>query len=388
MSLLKLNSIKIATFLLVTVFFYDIFFVFLTPFLTGGQSIMLMVAGGSGTEAHCYKYQEERSCLGVTFLPMLFILPRVNDYSNGSVILGLGDVILPGFLIAFCARYDAASRLVGPPFSPRFFFPMSIAYSTGLFLAFLAVILMKRGQPALLWICPVCLGTIFYLGRGDFMGLWNGAEVLDLADRLIMRSERAWDRARTRRLREEKRQEDSMLDVSQNRPKDESSNRISSVVSPDRNCSIADIGDSDCPEGGDALCEHVAGDIAATNAKSRCLPHPNTCNRQLSRTTTPDLPVISTPTSNDVCFGDEDHPGTKVFRKVVKEIATELDGEEYSPNVHKSIKVKLNGKRFFKTGTPENWILANKYEIRDEIGKAYDLCRGRTSKFFSKSSSS
>ena len=95
-SVMKLNSIKIATILLVGIFFYDIFFVFITPFLTGGISVMLQVASGSenpnGAD-FCYKYPEDRFCKGIGFLPMLFILPKANDYADGSVILGLGDII-------------------------------------------------------------------------------------------------------------------------------------------------------------------------------------------------------------------------------------------------------------------------------------------------------
>jgi signal peptide peptidase-like protein 2B len=94
MSLLKLNSIKVATLLMVAVFVYDIFFVFITPYLTGGDSVMLTVAGGGGgDESFCYKYPDDNSCKGVGFIPMLFILPKVNDPDNGSVILGLGDIV-------------------------------------------------------------------------------------------------------------------------------------------------------------------------------------------------------------------------------------------------------------------------------------------------------
>jgi hypothetical protein len=100
MSMLKLNSVKIATLLMVAIFLYDIFFVFITPYLTGGDSVMLTVAGGSeSTDDYCFKYPDDRECKGINFLPMLLILPKVNDYANGSVILGLGDVIrkyLPG----------------------------------------------------------------------------------------------------------------------------------------------------------------------------------------------------------------------------------------------------------------------------------------------------
>lgn len=189
---LKLNSIKIATMLLIAIFVYDVFFVFITPYLTkSGASVMLDVAAGSenpSDEDHCYKYPED--CTGIGFLPMLFMFPTIDDYTDGSIILGLGDIVcklkivlsfilgmfiiiylisesnkaenhdgaVPGFLIAFCARHDEASRLVGAhwpnlgidvpsKWHEGYFFPMMIAYSSGLLLAFIAVILMEQGQP-------------------------------------------------------------------------------------------------------------------------------------------------------------------------------------------------------------------------------------------------
>ena len=102
LSVLKLTSIKIATMLLVAVFFYDVFFVFITPFLTGGVSVMIKVASGSestSSEEHCYRYPDD--CKGFWLLPMLFIFPRVNDYANGSVIMGLGDILCKCLIILF-----------------------------------------------------------------------------------------------------------------------------------------------------------------------------------------------------------------------------------------------------------------------------------------------
>ena len=93
----KLYSIKIATYLLAAIFFYDIFFVFITPlFTSNGQSVMLSVAAGTGdtvVDDICYKYSEESMCKGVGSLPMVLSIPRVNDWSRGSVILGLGDIL-------------------------------------------------------------------------------------------------------------------------------------------------------------------------------------------------------------------------------------------------------------------------------------------------------
>jgi signal peptide peptidase-like protein 2B len=66
---MKLNSIKVASMLLTAAFFYDIFFVFVTPYLTkGGKSIMVDVAtsGGPPTAdpSWCEKYPDGQECKG------------------------------------------------------------------------------------------------------------------------------------------------------------------------------------------------------------------------------------------------------------------------------------------------------------------------------------
>jgi hypothetical protein len=217
---------------------------------------------------------------------------------------------------------------------------------------------MEQGQPALLYICPIILGTIFFLGRANFKNLWNGAEVFGLAEQLIIQKER--ERTRPTAIRPER---------INRRQKEENS-----TSSLNHNENGGPVGQSNEVQG-------------------------NSSRRQLSRTSTDDTNTIDTlptfPTDNDICFSDEDHPGTKLFREAVVEVTTEMEGEEYSPKVHKAIRAKLKGRRYFKrnsdtddtTTTPLSWIIANKFEVRNEIGLAYDACRGKKSRFFDKKES-
>jgi signal peptide peptidase-like protein 2B len=167
--LLKLNSIKVATVLLLAVFFYDIFFVFLTPYLFDGNSVMVTVATGGGpadvSVDYCEKYPSDNQCRQGQPLPMLLALPKINDFRGGSVLLGLGDIVLPGLLTSFAARVDAAKRLVTHHTTLHVlqwpkggYLPYLIfAYAVGLLLANIAVVLMQRGQPALLYLVPATL---------------------------------------------------------------------------------------------------------------------------------------------------------------------------------------------------------------------------------------
>eukprot|EP00526_Cylindrotheca_closterium_P006810 CAMPEP_0113619368 /NCGR_PEP_ID=MMETSP0017_2-20120614/9832_1 /TAXON_ID=2856 /ORGANISM="Cylindrotheca closterium" /LENGTH=722 /DNA_ID=CAMNT_0000528937 /DNA_START=208 /DNA_END=2375 /DNA_ORIENTATION=- /assembly_acc=CAM_ASM_000147 len=218
LSIIELNSIQVATILLIVAFFYDIFFVFITPYLFKGESIMVTVATSGGPPKKdplwCEKYPSDQDCQGGDPLPMLFAIPRLFDYQGGSSLLGLGDIVLPGLLLSFAARFDAAKALVGissgghqqqgaaviegntgnrgaaflrsVPRGP-YFFPLVIAYAVGLMMANVAVYVMEMGQPALLYLVPCTLGTMSYLGwkRGDLRALWEGPKVLQLADSIV-----------------------------------------------------------------------------------------------------------------------------------------------------------------------------------------------------------
>lgn len=157
------------------------------------------------------------------------MIPWFNDYRGGYSFVGLGDIILPGLLISFAARYDAARKLVkkcsranssnrvtnnmdgetsnngGRMHRLRYhvdriqkalfrgyFGPLVIAYGVGLTLAYLAVAMTKRGQPALVYLVPACLGTMLFLGwkRRELSELWSGPKVMRKADRMVGIAER------------------------------------------------------------------------------------------------------------------------------------------------------------------------------------------------------
>ena len=141
---------------------------------------------------------------------MLFTIPRINDYQGGSSLLGLGDIVLPGLLLSFAARFDAAKSLLGvlgggsgtlnsqncPErrlcghcglCSGGYFPPLVVAYGIGLFMANAAVYLMNMGQPALLYLVPCCLGTMAFMGwrRSELKELWHGPKAIRAADDIL-----------------------------------------------------------------------------------------------------------------------------------------------------------------------------------------------------------
>eukprot|EP00535_Pseudo-nitzschia_heimii_P006816 CAMPEP_0197185936 /NCGR_PEP_ID=MMETSP1423-20130617/12920_1 /TAXON_ID=476441 /ORGANISM="Pseudo-nitzschia heimii, Strain UNC1101" /LENGTH=792 /DNA_ID=CAMNT_0042637117 /DNA_START=104 /DNA_END=2482 /DNA_ORIENTATION=+ len=219
LGIIQLNSIQVASVLLVVAFFYDIFFVFITPHIFKGRSVMIEVATSGGPPKAdalwCEKYPLDPDCIGGDPMPMLFSIPRLLDYRGGASMLGLGDIVLPGLLLSFAARLDAA-RLVCelyhatknkasnaglPPVMSTwyallfggygyYFVPMIVAYAIGLFMANAAVHLMEMGQPALLYLVPCTLGTMIYKGlkRNELTSIWNGPKILRQADHICFGS--------------------------------------------------------------------------------------------------------------------------------------------------------------------------------------------------------
>lgn len=209
----RLPNLKIATVLLVLVFAYDVFMVFLSP-LIFHESVMIKAATGGNQAAatastgFCLRYPDETAhkCLREQ-MPILLRMPKFLDWREGYAMLGLGDIVLPGLLLVFCARYDYATRgqlygkvkphigriksfrsmhaNAGSPeldaasrsSSRRGLFCVLVwGYAVGLFLANLAVVLMKEGQPALMYLVPCTLGPLSLLAwrRGILAKLWTG----------------------------------------------------------------------------------------------------------------------------------------------------------------------------------------------------------------------
>lgn len=164
---LKLPNLKICVVLMVLLFFYDIFFVFITPYITSsGESIMVKVATGGSSSGSSSGEQ----------IPMVFKVPRLGSSpmkvcSLPYSLLGFGDIIVPGLLVSYNYRFDV--RTGG---RCLYFVSTVIAYGLGLVVTFCALYLMEKGQPALLYLVPFTLITTFVIGciRGEAGALWSG----------------------------------------------------------------------------------------------------------------------------------------------------------------------------------------------------------------------
>jgi minor histocompatibility antigen H13 len=165
----SLGKYKIAAILLIGLFFYDIFWVF-------GSEVMVVVA---------------KSLDG----PIKLLLPRTLEVNEATgklkdlSLLGLGDIVIPGFFLALMLRFDAhkhAATLADKTIVlemhdsfPKFYFHSTlIAYVLGLGTTLFVMTYFNAAQPALLYLVPACLGSSMLCAvvRGEVKELFDYSE--------------------------------------------------------------------------------------------------------------------------------------------------------------------------------------------------------------------
>ncbi|KAM4675493.1 signal peptide peptidase-like 2A isoform 2-T2 [Discoglossus pictus] len=178
---LRMPNFKACVILLGLLLLYDVFFVFITPFITkNGESIMVEVAAGpSGNVEKSDEILVEVPAEPHVIrekLPVVIRVPRL-DYSAMTLcgmpfsLLGFGDIIVPGLLIAYCRRFDVRATS-----SCIYYVSCTIAYAVGMVLTFIVLTLMRMGQPALLYLVPCTLITSSVIAwrRKEMKKFWNG----------------------------------------------------------------------------------------------------------------------------------------------------------------------------------------------------------------------
>ncbi|XWS46104.1 hypothetical protein CRYUN_Cryun14cG0034800 [Craigia yunnanensis] len=161
LQIVRVPNLKVGTVLLGCAFLYDIFWVFVSKWLFH-ESVMIVVARGDKS--------------GEDGIPMLLKIPRMFDPWGGYSVIGFGDIILPGLLVAFSLRYDWLAK---KNLRAGYFVWAMTAYGLGLLVTYVALNMMDgHGQPALLYIVPFTLGTFIILGkkRGDLKTMWTRGE--------------------------------------------------------------------------------------------------------------------------------------------------------------------------------------------------------------------
>ncbi|TFY73464.1 hypothetical protein EWM64_g10548 [Hericium alpestre] len=156
MSLLKLDSFQTGCILLAGLFFYDIWWVF-------GTEVMVHVATNLD-------------------LPIKILWPKsiMSPSSRGSMMLGLGDIVIPGIFVALALRYDyhrhttSTSTTSRTSVSKPYFYAALSAYVAGLGTTMAVMHIFHAAQPALLYLSPACIMAYFITAsvRGELKESW------------------------------------------------------------------------------------------------------------------------------------------------------------------------------------------------------------------------
>lgn len=168
---IRIPNGKIATLVLVLLFFYDIFWVFYSSSIFG-DNVMLSVA----TKQAINPLATLAGIVGLENYVVATLDPPIKLISWNGHILGLGDIFLPGLVICLAKRFDEIKESHGK--NRNTFRYAMIWYGIGLFIATVFATVFRVGQPALLYIVPCVLLGIFTVAarNGEFKELWNGIE--------------------------------------------------------------------------------------------------------------------------------------------------------------------------------------------------------------------
>ncbi|ETO85731.1 hypothetical protein F444_00642 [Phytophthora nicotianae P1976] len=169
----RLPNLRVATSILTAAFIYDVFFVYISP-LVFGSNVMVDVASGGGSTRLSGVTDDSEVTVQPT--PMVLSVPLIFSVYGGEALLGLGDIIFPGLLVAFCIRYDYCC---GQPLSRGYFCVATCAYAFGLMVANIMAIVLRdvvAGQPALMYVVPTMLVSVAGVARinGAFEEMWGG----------------------------------------------------------------------------------------------------------------------------------------------------------------------------------------------------------------------
>lgn len=208
------TSLKVCTLLLAGLFVYDVFWVFASAHLFG-TNVMVAVATQDATNpvaSAAAALHLPVAPVARLALPVKLVFPTGD---GGGLMLGLGDIFVPGLLLGLVLAFDtttaaaAAATVPGAPATATAsatvatrrgggtagasgsavrrgcwpadgIFPLALlGYAAGLVCSFVANGVFGVAQPALLYLVPATVGPVVVAtaSRGDLGELWRGPVV-------------------------------------------------------------------------------------------------------------------------------------------------------------------------------------------------------------------
>ncbi|OHT10205.1 hypothetical protein TRFO_20594 [Tritrichomonas foetus] len=150
--LIKINRYQIVLITAVGFLIYDVWWVFLSPVVFGDS---VMVEAATKIAPHIpamftIPKKVTNPYLVYLFTPDLFSESFESYVDVMNSMIGCGDIIIPGIVLDFFLRFDTL-------YKTSLFNASFIGYVVGVALSWIMVKVMKKGQPALLWIFPSVL---------------------------------------------------------------------------------------------------------------------------------------------------------------------------------------------------------------------------------------
>lgn len=191
----RLPNIKVCALLLVCLFVYDIFWVFFSERFFGAN-VMVSVATQKASNpihmvANSFSLPGLQLITKKLEMPVKIIFPRnlLGGIFPGSkavdyLMLGLGDMAIPGMLLALVFSFDhhknknISGLAEKSSKGYKYVWYALFGYAVGLVSALAAGILSQSAQPALLYLVPSTLGPVVFLSwiRKDLWELWEGSD--------------------------------------------------------------------------------------------------------------------------------------------------------------------------------------------------------------------
>lgn len=255
-----------------------------------------------------------------------------------------------------------------------------MAYGIGLLITFSVLWSTGAGQPALLYLSPICLTAIFVVGRTEIKEMWNDSRTLRLADKLMRKCEKNWSRQRMQRLIAKKRKERAIggnagpgVPPEQNLM-DRTGGRSKSDAAAGRGRGRGNQGGrggrkprNQASRGGrgdrSGHSNPKAGRVSGRGRK----PRPEGNDRAAPESQVDDIELEK----DDICVDDDGYPGNEALRHAAQNSLDAFGDGEFGPGAYKNIKKQLKGKRFLiKDGSQLRE--ASKLEIRDSVERAFN----------------
>lgn len=195
-TLARLPAAQVCTLLLTALFFYDIFWVFLSERFFG-QNVMVEAATKRADNPAFAAAQALRLPSGLVApqleLPVKLLFPaRIFTWSpqQPAMMLGLGDMALPATLLTLLLVHDVESWAAAHGggggalgmlrrwefWGQSYALPSWAGYAVGMVAALGAGSVFQAAQPALLYLVPAALAppAVLAASRGELRRLWEG----------------------------------------------------------------------------------------------------------------------------------------------------------------------------------------------------------------------